>query len=545
MWNSLFNQGPQPHALHGDQNPSPRPAKSAVFGGTGRCTSHAAPTARKLTHHVSFHAQGYEAQLRDLGDPVEAAGPKEQGHLLLKLLSRFATNFCDMIEGRVHADAGGDLLIDELFGGARLQEVVRTRFNAWTASWESLMDSSLKDEEVLMALRNSAGPRSALFIPEQAFVSLVRRQIVQLKDLGRRFADEIYDELRRIAEKCEPPQLYRFGELREKAVEVVQALLRRAFVPTVDMIDRLIDIELSHINTCHPDFVGAARALELVQAEEQSQGGLGRGWAMAPNSQQYSGPTGGGDEPTGPADAAGPVAEDVAWAMRRLGVQEQAGNAQGVGGSVYGVFGQPAAARQSKGGQAVPTDELRARFGPRVVHEMLSDESGPWGSRRVGGPASPFVEVPRPSPHRVNAGPGWGQAATAAIAGAGLTFSPRPGNMPVSRTDPFGHLGGQAYSTPGPHEAHQQQGPGVPTPADGGLAQAGDRYQSTALVVLPQKPLPEVITPSDLRPDAKEVREIRIIRVLLASYLHIVKKTYTVSTPPGSCCVFSSTTHSA
>ena len=170
---------------------------------------------------LSLAAQSYEQQLRELGDPVEAAGPKEQGHLVLKLLSRFATNFCDMIEGRVHADAGSDLLIDELFGGARIQEIVRTRFNQWTAEWEQLMDSQLRDDEILMAVRNSAGPRSALFIPEQAFTSLVRRQIVQLKDLGRRFADEIYDELRRIADKCEPPQLYRFGELREKAVEVV------------------------------------------------------------------------------------------------------------------------------------------------------------------------------------------------------------------------------------------------------------------------------------------------------------------------------------
>ena len=106
-----------------------------------------------------------------------------------------------------------------------MQEIVRTRFNQWTAEWEVLMDSQLRDEEILMALRNSAGPRTALFIPEQAFASLVRRQIVQLKDLGRRFADEIYDELRRIGEKCEPPQLYRFGELREKAVEVVQEAL--------------------------------------------------------------------------------------------------------------------------------------------------------------------------------------------------------------------------------------------------------------------------------------------------------------------------------
>ncbi len=107
-----------------------------------------------LRSQLALTAQSVEQQLRELGDPVDAAAPAEQGHLLLKLLSRFAANFCDMIEGRVHADAGSDLLIDELFGGARMQEVVRTRFNQWTAEWEALMDSQLLDEEVLMALRN-------------------------------------------------------------------------------------------------------------------------------------------------------------------------------------------------------------------------------------------------------------------------------------------------------------------------------------------------------------------------------------------------------
>jgi hypothetical protein len=61
----------------------------------------------------------------------------------------------------------------------------------------------------------------------------------------------------------------------------------------------------------------------------------------------------------------------------------------------------------------------------------------------------------------------------------------------------------------------------------GAGAGLGAPYQGMALLVVPQKPLPEVITPSDLRPDEKEQREIRIIRALLQSYLGIVKKNYT------------------
>jgi dynamin 1-like protein len=559
---------------------------------------------------LSLAAQSYEQQLRELGDPVEAAGPKEQGHLVLKLLSRFATNFCDMIEGRVHADAGSDLLIDELFGGARIQEIVRTRFNQWTAEWEQLMDSQLRDDEILMAVRNSAGPRSALFIPEQAFTSLVRRQIVQLKDLGRRFADEIYDELRRIADKCEPPQLYRFGELREKAVEVVQNLLRSAFLPTLEMIDRLIDIEVAHVNTTHPDFVGAARALEYVLLAEQHQqrrrhaadGGSGGGdegggdpgaggdefdgGAAAAASPQERAQSrrqaargdgnggaarrpGGGEAAASNAAAGDDSSDDVAWAMRRLGVNGVAGAVgSGSGGGsnsssssshaaaaqdpfagFLGVFGRGRgpmavssaasggdAAAGARGGARQQPDDIRARFGPRVVNEMLGEDSLLLGAvKRVGGPNSPFVELPRQSPHGkgingAGAGGGGGGGAGAGAAGGGgasATFA-----QPSSPAVHFmGGGRGDRWATPGSVNGVAALGSrhvaAAPPPGGAVAGMPAPAYQGMALLVVPQKPLPEVITPSDLRPDEKEQREIRIIRALLQSYLGIVKKNYT------------------
>ena len=575
---------------------------------------------------LSLAAQSYEQQLRELGEPVEAAGPKEQGHLVLKLLSRFASNFCDMIEGRVHADAGSDLLIDELFGGARIQEIVRTRFNQWTAEWEQLMDSQLRDDEILMAVRNSAGPRSALFIPEQAFTSLVRRQIVQLKDLGRRFADEIYDELRRIADKCEPPQLYRFGELREKAVEVVQNLLRRAFVPTLDMIDRLIDIEVAHINTTHPDFVGAARALEYVLLAEQQQHRLQQ-------AQQYQGPEVGADgDPSGagpdfdgagasptqmqplqrrsragqrPAGGeAGPGAgpstdgsgDDVAWAINRLGAKGRSNGGQvgdaGVsssdassggwdGGALgplagfLGVFGRgrgAAGAQTSNAGRGAgpaqrQSDDIRARFGPRIVNEMLGEDNLLLGAvKRVGGPNSPFVELPRPSPLAKAAGVGGGgggggaygssYAASGSYSGGG---GPAP-NFFLPSSPALHFAGGRdRWATPGSvngvpalagrhhaaagaaASATASASAGVDAPDGGagapGVGPLGAPYQGMALLVVPQKPLPEVITPSDLRPDEKEQREIRIIRALLQSYLAIVRKNYTDMVPKTVLCM--------
>lgn len=530
-----------------------------------------------IRSQLSLAAQSYEQQLRELGDPVEAADSKEQGHLLLKLLSRFANNFCDMIEGRVHADAGSDLLIDELFGGARIQEVVRTRFNQWTSEWEALMDSQLRDDEILMATRNSAGPRSALFIPEQAFISLVRRQIIQLKDLGRRFADEIYDELRRIAERCEPPQLYRFGELREKAVEVVQNLLRRAFLPTVDMIDRLIDIELAHINTTHPDFVGAARALEYVLLEDRNAP-LER---MVNEENNHADPRNSDDynnhsKPNGLSDENN---DDVVWAMNRLGANPSrhpskasknhdngdlfnvlgGGNSRSKG--ILGNHGKSSSFVTGVNGKA--NDDIRSRFGPRVVHEMLGDDNLLLGAvKRVGGPNSPFVELPRPSPLvKATNGNGIGNGYAIGISGSSIPVNTNnnivyPGSPMVQFTNSANHR----WATPGgvngvttlpinngnnnngnnehtSNVSSAASGNGANLPTNGASNGTNNAYHGMSLLVVPQKPLPEVITPDDLRADDKERREIRVIRVLLQSYLSIVKKNYTDMVPKTVMCM--------
>ena len=82
----------------------------------------------------------------------------------------------------------------------------------------------------------------------------------------------MYDELRRVTDMCEPPGLLRFGDLREKAVDVVQGLLRGAYTPTIEQVDRLVEFELSHINTLHPDFIGETREKSFGERGEELHG---------------------------------------------------------------------------------------------------------------------------------------------------------------------------------------------------------------------------------------------------------------------------------
>jgi len=228
----------------------------------------------RVRAEVSLMLQYAEQELRELGSPVGSVDAAGAGQTVLRLLTRYASNYGDMVEGRTHADASADMLTRMLFGGARIQEHIRSRFalavDDWMDGFVRSAATTLPSAEILMALRNSSGPRPALFIPEQAFVALARRFVVTLKEQGRRLVQWVYDELRRVADQCQPPDLERFGDLRERAVEVVHDLLRSAYVPCLSQVDALCDFELAHVNTLHPDFAGVDGAAAAVAAGEDA-----------------------------------------------------------------------------------------------------------------------------------------------------------------------------------------------------------------------------------------------------------------------------------
>jgi dynamin 1-like protein len=140
---------------------------------------------------------------------------------------------------------------------------------------------NLSDEDIRTTIRNANGPRQSLFVPEVSFELLAKRQIKRLEQPGLQCIDLVFDELQRVTSQCETMELSRFPELRNRVIEVVNNMLRGSLVPTQAMIQNLIQIELSYVNTNHPDFIGGSRAvaqlMEKLQRETISAGGPGNG----------------------------------------------------------------------------------------------------------------------------------------------------------------------------------------------------------------------------------------------------------------------------
>ncbi|KAI4838010.1 dynamin-like protein [Plasmodium brasilianum] len=190
-----------------------------------------------------------EEKLLELGEPMDNMNRSEYLAVLVNYITKFSQQYQDIIDGKVfYKDR-----VDELKGGARIHYI----FNDWYI--KSLNDFSplemLTDEEIRIAIRNSSGPRGALFVPESAFETLIKKLINCLKEPSLRCADQVYEELIKIVDNCKIADMERFTNLKSAINEQVKILLKECLQPTKEMIKNLMLIELSYINTSHPDFL--------------------------------------------------------------------------------------------------------------------------------------------------------------------------------------------------------------------------------------------------------------------------------------------------
>ena len=196
----------------------------------------------------------YEHELTGLGEPLDGVGDGSQAAIVLNLFTRFSRNFQDAIDGRFHSD--------QLVGGARIHYIFYDVFAKAIFQFDSF--SGLSDQEIRTAIRNATGPRTALFVPEVAFETLVKRQIAKLEEPALQCAEQVFEELHRVVIHCELPEMHRFTLLRDRMFDVVKIVLRRCLKPTKEMISNLIQCELAYINTNHPDFIGGSRAISAI-----------------------------------------------------------------------------------------------------------------------------------------------------------------------------------------------------------------------------------------------------------------------------------------
>jgi len=199
----------------------------------------------ELKTRVNVMASQFQTLLNSYGQEVV-----EKNTTLLQIITKFASSYVATLDGTAR-----NIETSELCGGARICYIFHETFGRTLDSIHPL--TGLTSMDILTAIRNSNGPRPALFVPEVSFELLVKRQIRRLEEPSLRCVELAHEEMQRIIQHCGnevQQEMLRFPKLHEKIIDVVTNLLRSRLVPTNTMVENIVAIELAYINTRHPDF---------------------------------------------------------------------------------------------------------------------------------------------------------------------------------------------------------------------------------------------------------------------------------------------------
>ncbi|RKP13150.1 Dynamin central region-domain-containing protein [Piptocephalis cylindrospora] len=231
----------------------------------------------------------YQMELLQLGDPL-GEGQGSQASLVLSVITDFCNEFRTLIDG-----SNNDLSTNELSGGARISFVFHEVYSNGVKSIDPF--DQVKDVDIRTILYNSSGSSPALFVATTAFEVIVKQQVRRLEEPSIKCITLVYDELCRILNQLlSKPLFKRFPELRDRFHSAVIAFYKKALQPTNKLVQDLISMEATYINTGHPDFLGGHRAMAVVQDRMIARnGGGGQGAGGAGNSvPDRSTPTTGG-----------------------------------------------------------------------------------------------------------------------------------------------------------------------------------------------------------------------------------------------------------
>jgi dynamin 1-like protein len=169
----------------------------------------------KLKANIKDQIKTLVADLDRIGELAAPTDVTQRGYLLLRLIGDFANAFRAAIEGQRERDltTASDKNY-KLNGGARIRHIFNEVFDKNLERIDPL--DGLDDRDIQAAIRNAAGPKPAIFIPEAAFEMLAKRQIRKLLDPALECIDRVHSELLKIMLEIDEASVAQFPALADK-----------------------------------------------------------------------------------------------------------------------------------------------------------------------------------------------------------------------------------------------------------------------------------------------------------------------------------------
>ena len=215
------------------------------------------PTIKENLNNIIFKKQ---KELKELGDEIILEDNEiSMNTFLLSSVFKFTTKYKELLNGNILNTNLNKVYI----GAAKINKIFNQKFINEILSIDPL--DNLKDEEILIVIKNTNGLRPSLFVPEIAFEILVKQEIKRLEEPGLLCVKKVYDELINTINCISIPEIVRFKNLEIKIKELLINIIEKCIPEVNQMIKNLILIELSYINSSHPDFLNGKEEINKIE----------------------------------------------------------------------------------------------------------------------------------------------------------------------------------------------------------------------------------------------------------------------------------------
>ena len=215
------------------------------------------PTIKENLNNIIFKKQ---KELNELGDEIILEDNEiSMNTFLLSSVFKFTTKYKELLNGNILNTNLNKVYI----GAAKINKIFNQKFINEILSINPL--DNLKDEEILIVIKNTNGLRPSLFVPEIAFEILVKQEIKRLEEPGLLCVKKVYDELINTINCISIPEIIRFKNLEIKIKELLINIIEKCIPEVNQMIKNLILIELSYINSSHPDFLNGKEEINKIE----------------------------------------------------------------------------------------------------------------------------------------------------------------------------------------------------------------------------------------------------------------------------------------
>jgi GTP-binding protein EngB required for normal cell division len=207
---------------------------------------------------------------KELQEYAALPDPATRSAALLNTVVGYAQKFKSRMEG---TDDEAD--IDTFCGGAKIKSLFKGKFRKSISDVDVL--EKLSPAQIRNIISNSGGLKGGLFIPDEAFHVVIRQAVRELRGPANECVQVVYDELLNQALSVSTDSLERYDVLRNELRSNVRAVINKRMEETQALVNTLIDMEIAHINTDHPDFLKDMTVWDLMNAavyvENQNNGG--------------------------------------------------------------------------------------------------------------------------------------------------------------------------------------------------------------------------------------------------------------------------------